>query len=192
MDTRRTSLFSKKTLKHLAVSILLEFGPVLLFLFSFEYMSIYESTVLLMIATIVSTVTTYTVQKRIPYLALYVATITTIFGFLTLHFHAIKFIQMRDTLYDLTCAITLTLGLTFNVRFLALAFNDVLPMTNKAWDKLTNLWVTYFILIAMSNEIIRRFFSLDDWLTFKGCVVLLTGIFGCTALYLSYEESKKE
>jgi intracellular septation protein len=187
MNQKHTILFSKKTIQHILFSGLLEFGPVLIFLVSFEHMSIYESTVLLMIGTIISTVVTYTVQKRIPYLALYVASITTIFGYLTLHFHAVKFIQMRDTLYDLTCAVTLMIGMIFDVRFLALAFDSVVPMKNRAWNKLTYLWVTYFMIIAMGNEIIRRFLTLDGWFVFKESVIVFTCIFFFISLYVSYE-----
>ena len=120
-------------LTHIAVSILLEFGPVLVFLASFEDANIYESTVILMVATIISTLVTYRLQKRIPYMALYVAFITIIFGSMTIHHHQAKFIQMRDTLYDATCALTLLLGIVINVPFLKLVFHDVLPMTSRAW-----------------------------------------------------------
>jgi intracellular septation protein len=184
-------MLTKKMLQHVIFSGFLEFGPVVLFLASFEYMSIYESTFLLMVATIVSTFVTYYLQKRIPYLALYVAMITIIFGYMTIHFQEVKFIQMRDTLYDLTCGVTLSLGLIFNIRFLKLAFDNVIPMSLAGWDRLTHLWIGYFFIVAMSNEIVRRLFSLDDWFLFKEFVVVSTVVFGITALYLSYQEKKE-
>jgi intracellular septation protein len=144
-----------------------------------------------MLSTIVSTVVTYRLQKRIPYLALYVASITTVFGYLTLHRHAIKFIQMRDTLYDTTCALTLILGLIINVQFLKLAFEDVIPMTTRAWKNITYLWIGYFMVAAVSNEIIRRFFSIEAWFVFKGCVVVTTSMFGVLSLYMTYEPKKE-
>ncbi len=189
MNQKNSSIFSKRLFRHIIFSSLLEFGPVILFLasFSIEGVNIYESTMFLMIATIVSTVVTYGLQKRIPYLALYVAIITLIFGYMTLHSHNIKFIQMRDTLYDVTCAITLSIGLFMNVSFLKLAFGEVVPMTNRAWDKLTHLWIGYFIIIATSNEIMRRLFTVEDWFFFKACIVIATTFFGLFSLYMSYE-----
>ncbi len=186
-NQKKTHFLSKKILRHIILSGFLEFGPVLIFLTAFQYLHIYEATFLLMIATIISTIVTHRVQKRIPYMALYVAAITLVFGYMTLHFHQVKFIQMRDTLYDLTCALTLMVGRIINVPFLKIAFNEVLPMTMRAWNRLTNLWIGYFIIVASSNEIIRRFFSLEGWFEFKGWMVLLTTIFGLVALYLSYE-----
>lgn len=176
---------------HIISSSLLEFGPVLLFLVSFKYVRIYESTMILMVATIISTIVTYRAQKRIPYLALYVAFLTIIFGFLTLHFRMVKFIQMRDSLYDATCALTLLIGLRFNVRFLELAFDKVIPMTVRAWEKLTYFWIIYFFAIASSNEIIRRFFSIEDWFVFKSVILVMTSLFGFFTLYVCYESKHK-
>jgi intracellular septation protein len=114
-----------------------------------------------------------------------------IFGYMTLHFHKPKFIQMRDTLYDATCALTLITGILIRVPFLKLAFEEVLPMSMRAWNKLTHLWIGYFILIAASNEVVRRLFPLHIWFDFKGWVVVATSIFGIIALYMSYEEKEK-
>ena len=187
MNKKSEFIFSTKIVSRIVSSSLLEFGPVLIFITSFKYIHIYEATMLLMVATIVSTIITYRVQKRIPYLALYVAFITSIFGLLTLHFHMTKFIQMRDTLYDMTCALTLILGLRYNVRFLEIAFDKVLPMSEKAWEKLTYLWIGFFILTGISNEIARSVLSLESWFFFKGCVLVATSLFGFYALYSSYE-----
>lgn len=191
MNQKKSSMFSKRMLEHVIFSGFLEFGPVILFLTSFGHMTIYGSTMLLMIATIVSTVATYHLQKRIPYLALYVAAITLLFGYMTLHFHKVKFIQMRDTLYDVTCALTLITGMIINVPFLKLAFGEVISMTNRAWNKLTYLWVGYFTLLAISNELIRTLFSLHVWFEFKSVAVFMTSIFGIVSLYISYEEQEE-
>ncbi len=191
MNQKGSPIFSKKIFLHIIGSSLLEFGPVLLFLASYRILRVYESTMLLMVATIISTIVTYRIQKRIPYLALYVALITIVFGFLTLHFRNVKFIQMRDTLYDATCALTLLLGLRFNLSFLSLAFDKVLPMSVQAWEKLTYLWITYFIFIAGANEIARRVLSVGDWFAFKGGILLLTSVFGFFSLYVCYEAKHK-
>ena len=191
MNTAPRSVFSKKIFKHVVFSSFLEFGPVIIFLASYKYVSIYESTFLLMVATIISTFVTYYLQKRIPYLALYVAMITILFGYMTIHFKDVRFIQMRDTLYDLTCALTLIVGMVTNIHFLRLAFGNVIPMSDKAWDKLTYLWIGYFLVIATSNELVRRLCTLDTWFFFKECAVVLTCIFGFIALYSSYEEKKE-
>lgn len=191
MNQKTHPIFSKKLFFHIVSSSLFEFGPVLVFIGSFKYLRIYESIMLLMVATIISTIVTYRIQKRIPYLALYVAFMTILFGFMTLHFHKVKFIQMRDSLYDITCAITLLVGLRFNIKFLEIAFDKALPMTTRAWTRLTHMWAVYFLVIAFSNEIIRRMFTLEIWFMFKGSVVVLTSLFGFLSLYVTYESKLK-
>lgn len=183
---------SKNMLTRVVFSTLLEFGPVVIFLISSVYVKIYDATIILMIATIISTIVIYRHQKRIPYLALYVALITLLFGYMTLHFHKVKFIQMRDTLYDVTCALTLIVGIMINVQFFKIAFGEIISMTTRAWNKLTYLWIGFFILMAISNEIVRRLFSLSEWFHFKGWAIVVTGIFGVIALYISYEQEDKK
>jgi intracellular septation protein len=185
-------LLSPSILKRMALGAILEFSPILIFLSSYKHFHIYHATMLLMVATIVSTLLTYVFQKRLPYLALYVAILTIGFGYLTLAHHQPKFIQMRDTLYDLTCAITLLVGLTLDISFLKFAFNDVLPMTLRAWNKVTYAWIGFFIANAGLNEYIRRTQSLHEWFEFKGGMVLITIIFGLAVLWFWYEKSESK
>ncbi len=187
MHVQKQSFFSARVFRHIIFSAFLEFAPVLLFLASTEYVTIYESTALLMVSTIISTFITYRVQSRVPFLALYIALITTVFGYLTINSHELKFIQMRDTLYDITCALTLVVGMIFRKQFLKFAFQDVFPLTNRAWDRLTHLWVGYFLVSAFANEVVRNFFDFYDWLFFKGIVIAITSLFGLFALFVSFE-----
>lgn len=186
------SEFTLSNLKRVLVSGLLEFGPILIFLSAFGYFHVYKATMILMITTIISTVLTYRLQKRLPYLALYVAFITIAFGYLTLMHREPKFIQMRDTLYDLTCAITLLIGLMINVPFLKIAFEGVLPMTLRAWHRLTYAWIAFFLSIAAINEVVRRTYSLKEWFDFKGVMIVVTIVFGLVTLYFFYEKPQDE
>ena len=185
------SLISPKIISRLLVALVLEFGPVFVFLISFEYLHVYKATVILMIATIISTVATFSIQKRLPYMALYVALLTSIFGYITLSLHEPRFIQMRDTLYDATCALTLIFGLMINVSFLKLAFHKLAPMSDRGWKKLTKFWIGFFISLSLANEYVRRTMTLTQWFDFKTIVVVITVIFGFTALYLSYESEEE-
>lgn len=182
------NLLTLKTIKKLFSDGLLEFGPIIIFLLSFRYLHIYRATMVLMVVTIISTIITYRKQKRLPYLALYVALLTSVFGYMTLSLHQPRFIQMRDTLYDVTCALTLILGFISNISFLSIAFNSVFPMTRRAWNKFTYAWILFFITNAFLNEFVRRSFSLKQWFEFKGIMVGITIIFGLTVIVLFYEK----
>lgn len=181
---------SGNVLKKILLAGILEFTPIVIFLVSFQYFHIYKATIVLMIMTIISTVVTYRTQRRLPYLALYVALLTLIFGYLTISHREPRFIQIRDTLYDITCALTLLVGLILNISFLKVAFQKVVPMTMRAWSRLTYGWILFFITIALLNEYVRRTMSLEQWFSFKGIVALCTFIFGCSILYFVYEKEE--
>ena len=185
------SFLSLKLAKKVSLALVLEFGPVVIFILTFTHFHIYKATIMLMVTTIISTIVTYSMQKRRPYLALYVALLTGIFGYSTLLLREPKFIQMRDTLYDVTCALTLIIGLLINVSFLKLAFHKVLPMSMKAWNNLTYAWIGYFITIALANEYIRRTMDLQEWFAFKSAVVGITVVFGIVSLYFLYEKEEE-
>ncbi len=186
MDLSR--LFTPEILKRLLIGSALEFGPIIIFLVSFHYLHIYKATLILMVVTIISTVVTYRVQKRLPYLALYVALLTIGFGYMTISLHQPRFIQMRDTLYDITFALTLLVGLAIDTSFLKFAFNSILPMTNRAWERITYAWAIFFIVNAFLNEYIRRSMPLRDWFDFKSTMVIVTLFFGITTLIMFYEK----
>lgn len=188
---KRISIFSGRVIKQLLVAGILEFGPVVIFLLAFEFFHVYKATVVLMVVTIISTVVTYRMQKRLPYVALYVALLTSIFGYVTVTLHEPKFIQIRDTLYDVTSALTLIIGLMINVQFLKMAFHNVIPMTDRAWRRLTYYWIGFFLAIAATNEYVRRVMSLREWFDFKSIIVIATIIFGFTTLYFLYEKKEE-
>src|SRR3989344_2898409 len=185
-----SSIFSPRTFKNIILAGVLEFGPVLLFLCSFQYFHIYKATFVLMIATIISTFATYIIQKRLPYIALYVAFLTIIFGYITITHQKPGFIQIRDTLYDASLALTLLIGLMINVPFLKHAFNKVLPMTTRAWNRLTYSWIAFFVVNGIANEFVRRTMDLHQWFQFKGIVIVITIVFGCVTLYFEYEKEE--
>jgi intracellular septation protein len=189
---KRISIFSGRIVKQLLLAGVLEFGPVLVFLMAFKFLHVYKATVILMVVTIISTVITYRVQKRLPYVALYVALLTSVFGYITVSLHQPKFIQIRDTLYDATSALTLIIGLMVNVLFLKIAFHNVIPMTDRAWKNLTYFWIGFFLIIAVSNEYVRRVMTLQEWFDFKSIAVLITVISGFSSLYFLYEKKEDE
>ena len=187
----KPSQFTASTLKKVLVSGVLEFGPILIFLAAFGHFHVYKATMVLMATTIISTVLTYRIQKRLPYIALYMAFITIVFGYMTLLHKEPKFIQMRDTLFDMTMAATLLFGLIINMPLFKLAFHDVLPMTERAWYRLTYAWTAFFLVVALMNELIRRSYTLEQWFHFKGAMVCVTIVFGLLTTYLFYEKEEK-
>ena len=58
-------------------------------------------------------------------------------------------------------------GLLFDRLFLMTVFGDVMRLTREGWRILTIRWVIFFVVLAVLNEVMWRFFSTDTWVTFK-------------------------
>jgi intracellular septation protein len=184
---KKLPVLSLVLLKRIFIAGLLEFGPIFLFILSYDRYHIYKATTILMLATILTTIVTFTVQKRLPYVALYMALLTILFGYLTVAHHQPKFIQIRDTLYDLVLALTLLIGLLTQQLFLKLSFHSVVPMSKKAWEYLTYSWAAFLLIAAALNEYVRRTMDLHSWFEFKSFMILVTIVFGLIVLYFFYE-----
>ena len=180
-------LFTYSVLSKIFWGLFLDFGPVLVFLFTANYYSFYKATFILMIATLISTLITYFKHKRIPFFAVYITLLTLVFGFITISHHNPHFIQMRDTIYDLTLAFTLVVGLIFNKLLLKVALGSFIKIHDRTWLKLTYTWLVFFILNSIANEYVRRFFSKEVWVHFKIDMMAGTIIFAIVTFVLFYE-----
>ena len=179
---------SPQALYKLTINGLLEFGPIILFLLAYDYFHIYKATLILMIATITVTIVTFRREKRLPYASLYIALLTSIFGYLTLSHRNPEFIQIRDTVYDAVNAIVILTALKFDVILFKIAFDHSIPMTNNAWKRLTYLWAGFFICAALVNEYIRNFEGFHVWIAYKSSMIFISIIFGFSAIFYVYEK----
>lgn len=182
-----------KTFKHVFLPLFTDFFPLLGFIFFAQDGKVYFATSVLMLLTIATTLVTYVKERRLPYITLYVSFITIFFGLATLHHRDIEFIQLRDTLYDLSLFVVFILGMTFRVSVLKISLHKVFSLTERGWNIMTWGWCVFFLITACVNEYMRRYHSFDEWLLYKEFLIPVTVI---TALFLYgisiYEEKKKE
>jgi intracellular septation protein len=64
-------------------------------------------------------------------------------------------------------ALLLAAGLLLRKPLLELLFGSAFSLTEEGWRKLTFRWMTFFIAMAIVNEIVWRNFSTDAWVSFK-------------------------
>lgn len=181
---------SKRVIHNMILSFFVEFSPLFVFVYSYKYLHIYKATFLLMIATIIATFFSYVKQKRIPYVGLYVALLTIIFGYITIAYHVPKFIQIKDTIYDITFALTLIVALMFKKNILHFTLNSSIPMAKEAWVKITYGWIFWFTLCAVLNEFVRRNFEIGTWVTYKTSIFFFSIIFGLVSGVIFYQKEK--
>lgn len=185
-------LFTREVLSKIFLGLFLDFGPVLIFLVTANYFSFYKATFVLMIATLLSTLITFWKHKRIPFFAVYITLLTLVFGFVTVSMQNPHFIQMRDTIYDLTLALTLVIGLLFNKILLKVALGAFIKIHDRTWFKLTYAWIAFFIVNSMANEYVRRSFDKDVWVDFKIDMMLITIVFAIATFLFFYEHEHEE
>ncbi len=163
-----------------------DFGPLLIF-FTVYYKSGNNLSLAippLIIATIISVIAVYFIEKKIPYIPLMGGIIISLFGGLTLYFNNPIFLYMKPTIINLIFALTLLVGkLFFNKNFLKFFFKTAFQLDEAGWDKLNYRWVSFFFLLAILNEMVWRTQTEMVWVNFKVWGILpLTFIF--TALQI--------
>lgn len=173
-------------------SLIIDFFPVFLFVLIARHGQVYTATIALMLATILATMVVYTKERRLPYITLYICFITILFGTLTVVRHHIGLIQIRDTLYDLSFALLLGLGLIFKVSFLKLSFENILTLSDKGWRKLTYFWIGFFISTTLCNEYMRRFENFRHWISYKEILIPVTIVFGIVTFMYVYLRDKDQ
>ncbi len=162
-----------------------DFGPLFIF-FTIYYKSGNNLSVAippLIIATIVSVIVIYLLEKKIPYIPLIGGIVISLFGGLTLYFNNPVFLYMKPTIINLIFAITLIAGKTFfNKNFLEFFFKTAFQLDELGWNKLNNRWAYFFLFLAILNEIVWRTQPETTWVNFK-----VWGIFPLTFVFTALQ-----
>ena len=132
-----------------------------------ERAGIFVATAVFMVAILVALAISYALTRRLPVMALVSAAVVVVFGGLTLFLQDELFIKLKPTIIYLLFAGALFGGLIFNKPFLAIVFDQVFNLTEEGWRRLTVRWATFFVVLAVLNEIVWRTQSTDTWVSFK-------------------------
>jgi intracellular septation protein len=201
---------------HPLVKIALDLGPLLLFFFANAKPALFEpwiaplipaavatgqragifvATAVFMVAIVAALIVSYVLIRRLPLMAIVSAVVVVVFGGATLIFQNETFIKLKPTIIYLLFAGVLFAGLILRKPLLAMVFDQMFHLTEEGWRKLTVRWATFFLLLAVLNEIVWRTQSTDTWVTFKVFGVLpLTFIFAALQypLLMKHDASKQD
>ena len=159
----------------------LEFVPLIAFFVSYYYYpnsrelvgeelsveKIIFATKVFVPTLIVSSVLSYLILKTISKMAIITAVVVIIFGFLTVWFRNPIFIKMKPTIIYLSFSLILTLGLLRKKSFLQSLMGAALNMEDQGWLILTKRVTMFFLILAVLNEVVWRYFGQDQWVNFK-------------------------
>ena len=147
-----------------------DFGPLLIFFIIYfnNENDLKLAIPPFIIATLISLIIIYLLEKRIPMVPLISGVLITFFGGLTLYFDNKIFFYMKPTIVNLLFAAVLFFGKFFTQKpLLKIFFQNAFDLEDMGWKKLSYRWIGFFIFVAALNEIVWRTQSEVFWVNFK-------------------------
>ncbi len=150
-----------------------DFGPLLIFFFIYfnNEQDLKLAIPPFIIATLISVVVIYFLEKRIPVVALTGGILIALFGGLTLYFDNKIFFYMKPTIINLLFAGVLFFGKFFTEKpLLKIFFQNAMNLEDEGWKKLNSRWIYFFTFVAILNEIVWRIYCPEKeyiWVNFK-------------------------
>ena len=122
----------------------------------------------LIVATIVSILIVWILEKKIPMIPLLSGILITLFGGLTIYFDNPIFIYMKPTIINTLFGLALLFGKYFTSEpILKKILEKSIPLSDEGWQILNNRWMYFFFSLAILNEIVWRTQSEEFWVNFK-------------------------
>ena len=161
--------------------LLIDIGPLAVFFIFYSRGDLKSAIIPFMIATIIAVLFSYIMEKKIPVMPTVGALIILIFGGLTIYFDNEVFFKMKPTIINLLFALILYGGVIVKKPLLKLLLGAAIKLEDEGWKILTQRWISFFIALAILNEIVWRTQSTDIWVNFKVFGILpITFIFTIT------------
>ena len=152
------------------IKFITDFGPLLVFFIIYYKGENDLKTAIppFVIATLISLLVVYFLEKKVPMVPLMSGILITFFGGLTLYFDNKIFFYMKPTIINLLFAFVLLFGKYFTDKpLLKTFFQNSISLEDEGWKKLNYRWIGFFILVAILNEIVWRTQSESFWVNFK-------------------------
>jgi len=152
------------------IKLVTDFGPLLIFFIIYfnNENDLKLAIPPFIIATLIALMVIYFLEKRIPMMPLVSGILITFFGGLTLYFDNKIFFYMKPTIINLLFAVILFFGKYFTQKpVLKIFFQNAFDLKDEGWKKLSYRWISFFIFMAILNEIVWRTQSEVFWVNFK-------------------------
>lgn len=152
------------------IKFLADFGPLLIFFIIYfgNENDLKLAIPPFIIATVIGLAVVYFFEKKISMVSLTSCVLITLFGGLTLYFDNKIFFYMKPTIINLLFAFILLFGNFFTKKnILKIFFHSAFNLEDMGWKKLNNRWASFFIFVAILNEVVWRTQSEAFWVNFK-------------------------
>ena len=143
--------------------LLVDFGPVFVFMIAYNVANTYAkdqalfiATGAFMAATAAALLYSWLKEKRIPPMIMVSGVIVMVFGGLTLWLQDGLFIKIKPTIVNGLYASVLLGGLLVGTNVWKLLFSSVFTLPDRVWNILAVRWALWFIFLAILNEVLWR------------------------------------
>lgn len=123
--------------------------------------------------------------RKVPMFAAVSTVLVLLFVIPTIITGDASWFQLSDTILDGGFAIILLISWWFKYPLLKKFFGRIFAITDEAWYTLSLRWGLLFLVLAISNEYIRTFYSEDIWAWYKLLSTIGILLFGCYQFMLS-------
>ena len=152
------------------VKFVTDFGPLVVFFF-FYYNSDKNLKIAIppfVLATIISLLVVWVIEKKIPMVPLISGILITLFGGLTIYFDNAIFLYIKPTIINILFGLALLLGKFFTDEpILKKIIGKSLSLTSEGWNLLNKRWIYFFFGVAILNECVWRTQTEEFWVNFK-------------------------
>ena len=163
---------------HPLLKLALDLGPLLIFFAVNALFGIFTATAVFMAAMLIVIAIGIVVERKLSPMPLITGALVLVFGGLTLWLSNDIFIKIKPTILYAMFAGILLVGLLFDRLFIKVVLGQTLRLNDPAWRTLTWRWASFFIALAILNEIVWRNVSTNTWVAFKVWAILpLTLVF---------------
>ncbi len=148
--------------------LLVDFGPLLVFLVAWSRWDIYAATAAFMAATAAAIAAAWLIARHVPPMLWFSGGLVALLGGLTLWLDDPVFIKMKPTLVFLAFASALAFGAATGRNVVRMILAPALPgVAARGWHVLALRLALFFAGLAALNEALWRFFPEALWVHFK-------------------------
>ena len=158
----------------------LEFGPIIAFFGLYlwlrdetflvggvEYSGFIAVTAAFVPLLALSTYILYRLTGKLARMQIVTLVLVVVFGGLTIWFNDERFFKMKPTMIYLLFGGVMGCGLLRGTSYLRFAMEELMPLQDEGWMKLTRRITLFFFALAAANEFVWRTMSTDAWVNFK-------------------------
>ena len=177
-----------KTVLHFGLSFFIEFGALLVFLYTSIFYDFFFGVKVLMFLTFVSFFVSWWRDRRIPVFALISTVGILISGTLSLYFQNAYFVVLEYTLYNLVFGLFTIAGYWTGRPLMKYLFHRMFDITDAGWQELSKRWGIFFLICVFLNEFFWHVYGEHVWLWYRVVILVISLLFSFYQFKLTKQE----